>query len=258
MTIPENAVPELHSAISATGRFFRILQDAVQKGGERSFLEVWGEVLGTDPADRTKAYQLLGDFFGLLELAKVEISAHPELKQSLYLGTLEGIEAILVNAHHHSPWNGVLSQLAGSNLRALEFCADQLDRLSLEKEIPQSYLDIVQREVEAVIADLLASSLEQEAKQALIMKLEDVRAAILAYRLRGLDGLRLTTQSAVGALVMSYPRLQRTSKLDIVTKVLDLLVKLATLVEKANLLMPGSGSAIRAMLGPGASSSGTA
>lgn len=249
--MPFSDFPELSTSVSATGRLFRILQDAVSRDGGKLFIEVWGEVLGVDPKDRTKVYQVLGDLFGLVELAKVEVKAHPDLKQSLYLGTLQGIESILTSAHHQSPWSGVISQLIGSNLRALEFCADQMDRLSLEREIPQTFLDELLEEVQSTIAEVLGSALEKDAKQAIVIKLEDVRAAIVAYRLRGLDGLRLTTQSAVGALVMTYPKVQKTSKLDVVNKVLDLLVKLATLGEKANLLMPGSGTAIRTLLGQG-------
>lgn len=251
---PPDETPDLGPAISATGRLFRILQDAIARDRNQSFLDTWAQVLGADPANRTRVYQLLGDFFGLLELSKIEIKAHPDLKQTLYLGTVEGIAAILLGANQQAPWQQAASQLEGSNLRALEFCAGQLDRLSVEREIPQEYLGQLQAEIDRLVSDLLQSSLEQQARAVLGAKLEDVRAAIIAYRLRGLDGIRAATQSAVGALVMAYPKVAtKTPKLKIVQDLLDVLVKLATLAEKANVLMPGSGAAVRALLSGGSS-----
>ena len=246
---PLNDFPELGSGISATGRLFRILRDAVLRDKNQSFLDAWAQVFGIDSANRTRVYQLLGDLFGLLELSKVEIKAHTELKRSLYLATVEGISTILLGANHHAQWREVATQLEGPNLRALEFCADQLDRLSMEREIPSDYLAELQAEIERVVNTVLQSELEREAKEVLAAKLEDVRTSLLAYRLRGLDGIRAATQSAVGALVMAYPKVAtKTPGLRVVHDLLDVLVKLATLAEKANLLMPGSGAAVRALL----------
>ena len=122
---------ESHQAthISAAGRLFDIVRDAASRSGATGFLAVFAAVGGAPESDHARGLEVLARVFGLLAEAKEEVLRRPELKQMLYMGAINSVDTVLRTANFSSEWKVVAPQLQQA-LIALEFCADQLNRLN--------------------------------------------------------------------------------------------------------------------------------
>lgn len=234
---------------SATGRLFRLLKEASLLKGETIFLDVWPQVFKVVPPDRAVGFALYGDIIGLLQEAKAEVLANPDLKQELYLGTITRIETLLLSANPTAAWSNVTGQLQGPNLIALEFCADTLDRLSGEQEIKEEFLDELKAEIERLTGAILASDVEPELKQLLSDKLDQMRQAVLKYRIHGIEGLRVAVEASVGAVVLAGNSQKNEPRRKVIADFLEIVSKALLIVEQARKYLPLAGPAIRALLG---------
>lgn len=238
-------------SISAAGRLLAIIKRASGQPGQTLVFPTWGNVFGIPPDDRAAVYAAIAGVYRLVDNARDEVRSHPDLKQDLYLGALSNIEAAITNAQMNAQWGQFVSQLQGSNLIALEFVAEQLDRFSSEQLVEQSLLDELRAMIEKVTNELAASDIDPELRRLLSQKLEDARHAILFYSIDGADGLRRAAEAAVGTvMVMNESAKPEQSKKPFVDYV-DAINKMLDIVSKAKPLAALVTSGVRALLTSG-------
>ncbi len=194
----------MDNQLSAAGRLFRILKKFTSgRPNNNLTYDAWANVFGIPPEQRTLVLYGIAGVHRLVDEAKAEVQAHPELNQGLYLEAITNIENALAKANLDSSWDSTKISFEGANATALAFVAEQFDRLSAELVVPDDVLAHLRSELEAVIAEILASDLPLELRNLLISNLEDARQAIVFYQLDGIDGLRKAAESAIGAIVVA-------------------------------------------------------
>lgn len=239
------------STISAAGRLLAILKQAVGQPGPTLVFQTWAKVFELDPADRAAVFQAIAGVHRLIDDARDEVRSHPELTQELYLGALGNIETAVTGAQLGNQWGQHSGSFQGSNIIALEFVAEQLDRFSSEAIVDRVTLSELREAIEIVIAEVLNSDIDTELKRVLVHKLEDARRAVLFYTIDGADGLRRAGEAAVGAIIVTREstKTEQSKKafgdyIDVVNKIFDVVAKAKPY---AVLLKP----VVRALLGSG-------
>jgi hypothetical protein len=234
---------------SPAGRLFRLLQQGMGRDGNKPTLEAWAGILGMDPGDKAAVYGAIGDVISLISDARAHVRRHPELKQELYLRTLDTVESLLLNQSPMGQWGSIVSGLNGPHMLALEFCAEQMDRLAEEKELPEAILDSLRTDIDAALTRLLSSDLEDIVKQHLVQRLEEVRAAILSYRVSGIAVVARTTEASLGAAVVAQSHARGEGNRAAIKDYLDIVQKGLNVVERAAAHYPLLASAVRALAG---------
>jgi hypothetical protein len=76
-------------------------------------------------------------------------------------------------------------------MKGLAYCADAMSRLpEAEEVIERNILNDLLKDFEALTSEVLDSNINDELKAFLVRSIEDIRAAIHEYRLKGAAGLR--------------------------------------------------------------------
>ncbi len=160
--------------------------------------------VGTDPNDHAAGLKALADIVILTNQVKADVRRLKNINHDLYLRSLTRLEQAFINSNSNAPLSTLLGNVDGVILQGLEFCADQLDRVSTETVVSPQMLTQLLKDLEAVTKTILASDLDAGFQALLIAKLEEIRSAILAYRLFGLTPLQNAVESAVGALIIRH------------------------------------------------------
>ena len=223
---------------SPAGRLFRLLQRGMNINGQDKVIEAAAKLLGADTQDKSAALASYGEIAALVSDARKHVQAHPDLKQELYLGALATIEGCLLNQAPLADWGNIVRNLSGAPMQALEFCAEFLDSLADESELSPDLLDGLRADVDALVTKVATSQLDQEIKAHLIARLEELRHAILRYRLNGIIPIAASADAALGAAVLAYARTPEESKRAIVKDYLDIVHKVVALAEKAVAKVP--------------------
>lgn len=235
------------SGISAAGRLFQLISAAANHDGSKGILAVFALVGGRPESDHTRGLETLAGTFRLIEMAKNEVLRHPELKQTLFMGALNSVENILRTANFSNEWRVIQPQLQ-QTLIGLEFSAERLNWLADEVTIAADDLNSLLAATEDLQKEVLDAEIDADLKSLIVRKLEEIREAILNYRLCGAERLRGAVDSSVGGLVRRADSIQKASKVKEVAAFLDLLTKLDAVASKAWKYAALAGPAIRAFL----------
>lgn len=177
------------------------LREVDQSG---SMLRGWALAVGADPNDYTACVKALSDVVLLIQQVERDIKAHPNINQDLYSIQLGRLRAAIINSNPNAPLQHLTTAIDGVILQGLDFCADQLDRASSETKLNDSEIDKLRKQVEQLIDSVTKADVDPSFRSFLILRLEELRSAIVAYRLFGIDPLRKAVEEAVGALVMAH------------------------------------------------------
>ncbi len=239
---------------SAAGRLLAFIKLANAQSGNVTVFTAWATALRISTTDVPAIHDAVGRLFRLLEEAKADVTRNPELDQELYLGSLKTIEAALSNASAapNNSWAGFQANFQGAPLHALEFVAENFNRLSDEELISPDALSELTAQLDSVIGEVMGSDLDPALKRVLIEKLEDARRALVFYRLDGADGLRRAVENALGmGLVATQLTNEDATSRAIIARylqVLDGIFNLVSQVKPYVLLMP---PVIHRLLGSG-------
>ena len=206
--------------------------------GSKTSLDAWAQLLGLDPADKAAVVGASGQIVSLISEARQQVQAHPELKQDLYLGTLTTIESLLLNQAPLAQWGSIVGNLKGAPIQLLEFCAESLDRLDPQTELPSEILDALRADVDNLVTRIAESSLDEPVKATLVIRLEELRAAILRYRITGIKAIEAATDAAVGAAVVAQARTPTGKHRETINDYLGIIQKVLEIIEKAERRVP--------------------
>jgi len=254
VTVPE---PEAgaHRRISDTGRLFSLLKAAIDARLSDSVLEALAVASGASKSERESGYRTLAELHRLVTSAKTEIQAHPELKQDLYLGSINSVGNVLNGIIPTNPWDTVVQQLAQPMI-SLEFCADQLNRLSDEPLLGKAAIQDLLKEIQELEAALLEAQLEPDLTRLLLGKLTEMRGALIKYHIDGAAGLTRAAESAIGGVVKHGDAIKKAGRVKQLLDFLELLIKFDTVVAKLSKYAELAAPVIQRFLPPGGGAHG--
>jgi hypothetical protein len=158
------------------------------------------------------------------------------LNNDLYLTPLIDIKNNFTYINLHESLNVFKSRLKSDTITRLSYCADALSRESNEKVLePDEILELL-NSISNLQEKLLKSEINDFLKSVFLEKLEEIRLALINYKVHGIDGLRRSLESSVGALILYQEdiKIQDASSKGFWEELMKLLTKVNTLVSLGN------------------------
>ena len=185
------------------GRLFGVL-DAVGKyhNANAPMKSVWGYVLSDAdfhaPASTWRQY---GALLGLVEEGRIWVEQSEVADKSIYLKPFDELARLFDNTNLEETCDTWKRKLDDTTMVALQFCSVYFSASKKEAEIDQQTLEELQSDVDELIKSAHSSGLPDNFRVMLIESLEEIRRAILEYRLRGAAGLRRAMESGLGGIL---------------------------------------------------------
>lgn len=184
------------------GRLHDLLEMARHRPGNDSSRKAWAAVFDVSAEDTAAILKMLADLIDLTHETKIAIQRLDDVDHGIYLEPFKRIEALLSQINLDASWDHWQKQLDSQTLYGLKFGADKLSRLSGYTQIEKDEITALRVELESMLASVIDTDLPQPLKELFLRNLEALRHALLAYRIRGIEGLQQEIERAVGSLVL--------------------------------------------------------
>ena len=153
------------------------------------------------------------------------------VNQELYLKPIVSIEsALTLEVLTQEDWSRYKRRLDEATMLGLQFCSDFLSGTGGELILEPDSLAQLQAEIESLSEWVMQGGFDAEFQAFLIRSLDEIRRAILAYRVGGADSLRRGLESALGAALRHGDQLNAKKDNKVVLKFFGILRTLHELV----------------------------
>ena len=190
----------------------------------------------------------------LIRAGEKRVEALEDEDQELHLRQLRSARELLSTpALTERTWGAYKQGLTAEIFLGLEFTSRALSRAGVETAIDEQELAPLLKEVRELLDDVQNAHIGQELKEFLVDSLVEIQDGILAYRIRGAEGLRRVLQSSLGGAVLQQHDLAQSENEPQVRGFVNILRKLSGIVDTAyrakqliepvlKSLLPGSSS----------------
>ncbi len=193
------------------GRLHDLLTSAQSQSPRETSRKAWASVFGVEENNTGALLNMLADLIDLVDESKRQIGRLSDVDHAIYLKPFGRIERLLSNVNLDAPWEQWKTQLDETTLYGLQFGADQLSRTSGFTHIKNADLAQLQKDVEALISQVMESGLPNNLVALVLRNLEAIQHALLAYRVRGIEGLEQEIERSVGSMILHKSEVSRAS-----------------------------------------------
>jgi hypothetical protein len=237
-------------------RLLIALRAAARDG--RPIREVLGEVFDLDPTDDCALRRRLVAVDDLFAQSEKAIHSIPGLDLPRYLRHFPAARRGLLSARldqdsrRYAPFQEALSDIV---LQSVEFCGLRIAEEFPELLLPLDDLAELEARLNALYAYTARADLDPQLRAVSLDVLQSLRAAVADYRIHGAVGLQEAVERAIGKLTVHYLRAKQqggplgSSALDQFHRLLDLIIKIETLLAKAHLYLPALAEYLPRLLG---------
>ncbi|ERY41892.1 hypothetical protein JE007_24175 [Pseudomonas aeruginosa] len=184
---------------NAAERLLRILEGMKRAPGQTTLAIAWANTL--ECPDPKELFRYLADVIHLADEARQEISALPDLNHELFLAPFSNIDSLLSRTGLSQHWSDYVALVDETTLLGLRFAAERVSR----EGRPTAYM--AGDEAKDLIADLnqmleqvLASELPGDIKHLFRRNLEELRHALLTFRISGAQGVADEVDRTFGSI----------------------------------------------------------
>jgi len=189
----------MSTAVNPVRRLRDILETARAQPPSEGTAQVWKVALGLRKSEgRTfiRALDALLDLVGSARSAVMQI----DVKHDDYIKAFANIESLIARLPYNTKWGQISTPLDELTMLRLQYAADLIDGKEEVHTFDRTELGGIQKRIEALQEEVLSSNFPDELREILLQKLEDIRQAILIYRVSGMEGVRQAVEGALGAL----------------------------------------------------------
>ena len=162
---------------------------------------VWASIASSEPSDATATVHYVTEVLQLVKECQKIAEQIPDVDRALYLEPFLRIEEAFVELNLlEGPLEGFRSRIGDATMIELRYCSDRFSTEVGEELIRADVLLDLQFDIADVLETVIGADIDDELKKGLIHALENIRRAILEYRIRGADGLRQALDAGIGAL----------------------------------------------------------
>ena len=194
-------------------RLFEIIEHAYTFDDNRHMREVWSTILlceGTQ--DTSKILRGLSQIIGLLAECKKQLVQIDDLDYALYSEPLDQLAEVFLQVNLDENLGSFKRRLSAGTTTGLKFCADALAKSSLEDVVEEEFLTGLLAEVNELLEEVIRSDLPDQVKKLLLDSLEDIRAAIIDYRVMGVQALQNSLKHNVGSVLLARAEIENVSE----------------------------------------------
>jgi hypothetical protein len=236
------------------GRLCDLLQAAKAKHDNTKVRAVWASVFGVEESDTGAILRMLSDLIQISYKTKDRILQLENIEHSLYLKPFQNIERLFSQINLEAQWQASKRCLDEPTIYGLKFCSDQLSRELGISKIEHSEIEALQNAVNELTEEVLKLDFEPSLKAILVRNLESLRAALLAYRIKGIEGIETELELSYGSLILNKKKVseaasESTKKKNFLAKYLPFLEGINKTVNTAKNIDQASGNALSKILG---------
>lgn len=184
---------------NATERLLKILEGMKLAPAKATLAVAWSNTLKCP--DPKELFRYLADVICLADEARREISALQDLNHELFLAPFANIDSLLGRTALNQHWGDCSALVGDTTLLGLRFAAERVSR----EGKPSAYL--AEKDAAELIAELnqmleqvIASELPDNLKHLFRRNLEELRHALLTFRISGAQGIADEVDRAFGSI----------------------------------------------------------
>ena len=206
---------------------------AARREGNGTTRGVLARVLGSDPEDDASFLRSYLNLRALFSEAVASVQGMQEIQEELHLVWVRPIGDAISFPNLLQQWSNAAGNLGGTVIQSLQFAAHERARYPQEPRLDKQPLEDLLRKVETLSQEVREAELEPVVTELLLIHLENIRQAILAYHVRGAAVLQKALEEVVGGcvlrrdVVLAAPEKERRKFFGVVEN-LNKLVTLAT------------------------------
>lgn len=193
------------------GRLYDILEQARRQPPSVPARDAWAAVFGVDASDTGTILKMLADLTQLMHTTKIKVEALEGIDHDLYLRPFTKIETILSQINLDGSWQHWKNQIDEPTIYGLQFCSDRLNRATNYTKIPNDEVDAIKKSLSELTDQILESDLDKGLKELLIRNLEQLRQALISFKIKGIDGLEQELALNLGSIILHREEIKEKS-----------------------------------------------
>ncbi|WP_404345443.1 hypothetical protein [Vreelandella venusta] len=190
------------------GRLHDLLESARKQPESKKARETLGVIFDVESKDTESLLRLLADLIMLSQQTKSRIKSLDDISHDIYLKPFDNIERILSTLNLDASWKPYRDLLNEPTLYGLKFCSDKLSRIDRIETIQKSEIEAIQAKLASLVDEILNSEIDPHVKELLLRNLEGLRQSLIAYRVRGLDGIEREVEASLGSLFVNKSKIE--------------------------------------------------
>lgn len=198
----------------SAGRLLDILKEARGKPANNKVRRVWAEIFGLEENDTSTILRMIADLIQLTYKTKSQIQSLEDIDHSLYLKPFIKIEKMLSQINLEAQWQSWQQQIDEPTIYGLQFCSDKLNREERITAIKHTEIDKIKKSLTNLSDSISNSELESSLKLLLLRNLESLRQSLIAYKIKGIDGIATEIELNLGSLVLNKEKIVNAAKDD--------------------------------------------
>lgn len=187
-------------SLNPAGRLHAILLDALRQPETDSVETIWRKVFGLPDGRSDLVLVALSRLVELTHEIEREVRMLEGEGADYYLKSMQRVRDILAHPHLGQQWKQLKPRLDKDITTRLELCSYLLSKGRESKPIPKETLESLQSQVQELQESIAESNISLDLKVVLLRMLDEIRNAILTYRIVGADGLRDALTNSFGTL----------------------------------------------------------
>ena len=187
---------------NSAGRLYDLLSQARSISGNKPVRHIWSELFGFDSNDIEQVFIIVADMINLVQAAKEDVSKLHGVNHELYLKPFGRVEGLLKIVNLDIPWDSIKGTLDEATMYGLQICSDALGRQRGTLKVDEDRIAEIQKDIEGLSGRVIALDIPGNIKQLIILNLDNIRKAIITYRIKGVDGLQAEIERAIGSIYL--------------------------------------------------------
>jgi hypothetical protein len=206
--------------------------------GNETLLSIFSRMFKIESNDIAQLLELYTELIKLVKEAKQDVEKLSNIDKELYLEPFVRLENGLSRISLLHSWNSLEEYLDVSTMKSLQFCADTLTHKVSKKVVSEDDLRNLQEQINELLEQVMNFDIDESLKTFLLDRLEQIRHAILYYRLNGAKGLKDAYEKIAGAayifgVASKEKNFDENAKM-LLSKFVHIAIQLAGIVEFAN------------------------
>ncbi|UQI39303.1 hypothetical protein [Vreelandella venusta] len=193
------------------GRLHDLLESARKQPESKKAREALGIVFDVEGQDTESLLRLLADLIMLSQQTKSRIKALNDISHDIYLEPFPKIEKLLSTLNLDASWKPYRELLNEPTLYGLKFCSDKLSRIDGIETIDKSEIEAIQARLASLVDEILNSEIDPDVKELLLRNLEGLRQSLIAYRVRGLEGIEREVEAGLGSVLVNKSKIEKSA-----------------------------------------------
>jgi hypothetical protein len=197
-----------------TGRLLDLMVVARTWGDNQPARKVWAQVFQCEPQDTGAILLGLAALINLVAQAKAATETHVTRNRELFLEPFPKLEAMLSKIALDGAWQSSKAFLDDRTISCLEFgdheLAQHFGTTAMNADLISQFLTDLDR----LIQQCVDADIPAELKKLFCKNLEDLRRALIAYRISGADGLQEEIDKVAGSFARNSQLIEQAIKDD--------------------------------------------